>query len=662
MLEQTLTQMLILLGVTVFIILLFQRLKIPASLGYLIVGVFLGAHTAGPVVSPEHVKLIAEFGIVFLLFTIGLSFSMAQIYASRHTILGLGTAQVVLTTVVVALILWFMGVPGIAAFVIGAVFAQSSTTIILKQLIEQGEDQTKHGRLGVTLSVFQDITAVPFVVVIPVLAVASTQDLGIDLGWAMLKALLAFGLVFILGRYFFKPFFHLVASTRSAELFTLTVLFVSLVAGWTTMSLGLSVAFGAFLAGMMLAETEFKHQVESTIRPFRDVLLGLFFVSIGMLVNPSILPDIWMQALLGAFALLSIKFLLVTAIVRISGMDLQVALRTGLLLAVGGEFGFALLAIGIESSVLEHTMSQIALTSVLFSMIIAPVLIRFNKEIAGWFKSRSNPENALPEVALEAQQPVDDSMQNHVLIFGYGRVGQMVGHLLEKELITYVALDMDAGRVREARLAGEPVYYGDSSELAVLENVGLAQARLLIVCHNDLPSTLRTLKYARQLRSDIPILVRTRDEEQVEELRSAGATEVIPETYEAGLIMGTHAMLALKMPLAKVALTLEDSRAGRYQMMRELFRSTEETNECVDLPQYLHSVVLTQGSSAIGQKLSQLNLQADNMQLSALVRKGERNPHPNPESVLELGDVLVLFGKTEAMRRTESRLTSCTVC
>lgn len=657
MLEQTLTQMLILLGVTVFIILLFQRLQIPASLGYLIVGVFLGAHTAGPVVSPEHVKLIAEFGIVFLLFTIGLSFSMAQIYASRHTILGLGTAQVVLTTVVVAVILWFMGVPGIVAFVIGAVFAQSSTTIILKQLIEQGEDQTKHGRLGVTLSVFQDITAVPFVVVIPVLAVASTQDLALDLGWAMLKALLAFGLVFILGRYLLRPIFHMVAATRSTELFTLTVLFVSLVAGWTTMSLGLSVAFGAFLAGMMLAETEFRHQVDSTIRPFRDVLLGLFFVSIGMLVDPSVLQEIWVQAIIGAVALLTIKFLLVTAIVRISGMDLQMALRTGLLLAVGGEFGFALLAIGIEASILEDRLAQIALSSVLFSMIIAPILIRYNKQIAGWFTPRNYATPELPDVITETQQPIEHQ-QDHVLICGYGRIGQVVGHILEDELISYVALDMDAGRVREARLAGEPVYYGDSSELAVLENVGLAQARLVVICHNDLSATMKTLKYARQIKSDIPILVRTRDETQVEELRRAGATEVIPETFEAGLMLGSHAMLALNVPLAKVALTLQNNRVDRYQMMREMFRSTVEINEYIDMPQYLHSVVLTEGSSAIGQRIADLNLEVDNIQLNALVRHGERDLKPDRNSVLQLGDVLVLFGEDDAMRQTESRLTS----
>ncbi|WP_029934631.1 cation:proton antiporter [Thiomicrospira pelophila] len=655
MLEQALTQVLLLLAVTVFIILLFQRLQIPASLAYLAVGILLGEHTAGPVVSEEYVRLIAQFGIVFLLFTIGLSFSMAQIYASRHTILGLGTAQVVLTTAVVALILWFMGVPSVAAFVIGAIFAQSSTTIISKQLVEQGEDQTRHGRLGVTLSVFQDITAVPFVVIIPVLAVASTQALAMDLGWAMFKAVLAFLIVFVLGRYLLKPFFHMVAQRGSAELFTLTVLLVSLVAAWTTMSLGLSMAFGAFLAGMMLAETEFRHQVESTIRPFRDVLLGLFFVSIGMLVNPSILPDIWVEALLGALALLTVKLLLVTAIVKLSGVDFATALRTGLLLAVGGEFGFALLAIGIENSILEERMSQVVLTAVLFSMILAPFLIRYNQRIASWFKPKAD-QGVSTDLTIEQTPP--DNQNSHVIIAGYGRIGQIVGHMLEKESVPYVALDMDSGRVKEARLGGEPVYYGDSSDIAVLESVGLMRAKLVLICHDDLPSTLKTLKLVRQTSPKIPILVRTRDEMHVEELQKAGATEVIPETFEAGLMLGSHAMLALKMPLAKVARTLQDNRVSRYQMMRELFRSTVEINDCRNLPEFLHSVVLTEGSSAIGQTLSELKLEQDDLVLNALVRSGERNLTPDPETQLERDDVLVLFGANENLRRVESRLTN----
>ncbi|MDX5433964.1 MAG: cation:proton antiporter, partial [Halomonas sp.] len=322
MLEQTLVQMRLLLGGTVFVVLVFQRMRIPPSLAYLLVGVMLGSHTAGPVVAGQGIRVIAEFGIVFLLFTIGLSFSLPQIYALRHTILGLGTAQVSLTTAIVGLIAWLSGLPASAAFVVGAVFAQSSTTIISKQLMEQGENQTRHGRLGTTMSVFQDITAVPFVVVIPVLGVAAMQEVAGALGMALLKAGLAFGIVLLSGRYLLKPLFHLVAERRSAELFTLTVLFVSLVAAWTTQSLGLSMAFGAFLAGMVLGDTEFRHQVEATIRPFRDVLLGLFFVSIGMLIEPAALPGIWLEALLGTLLLLGSKVLLVTGIVRYSGVDL----------------------------------------------------------------------------------------------------------------------------------------------------------------------------------------------------------------------------------------------------------------------------------------------------------------------------------------------------
>lgn len=662
MLEQTLVQLLLLLGVTVFIILSFQRLGIPPSLGYLLVGVLLGSHTAGPVISNDLIKVVAEFGIVFLLFTIGLSFSMAQIYASRHTILGLGTAQVVLTTLVIGVMAWMLGVPAVAAFVIGAVFAQSSTTIISKQLVEQGEDQTRHGRLGVTLSVFQDITAVPFIIVIPVLAIIATaaDEVAGTLGLALLKALLAFVIVYVFGRYLLRPLFHLVAERRSAELFTLTVLFVSLVAAWTTMSLGLSMAFGAFLAGMMLAETEFKHQVDSTIRPFRDVLLGLFFISIGMLIDPAIIPNIWLEALLGTLALLLIKILIVTLIVRLTGADLSTAIRTGLMLAVGGEFGFALLAIALEASVIDPYWAQIALTSVLFSMILAPFLIRYNQQIASWF-SRQKTVTVSDEISK--QVPEDHAtLQNHVVICGYGRIGQVVARMLENESINYVAMDMESSRVKEARLAGQPVYYGDSSEPSVLEAIGIAKARLLIVSHDDLPAALKTLKYARHLNPLLPILVRTRDESRVDELRDAGATEVIPETLEAGLMIGSNALLALKTPMAKVARTIQQQRVNRYPMMRELFLSSVEINDSETTPELLHSVVLTEGSSAIGQHIGDLALSAYKVALTALVRDGKRELTPTQETELQLNDVLVLFGKPEDLRQFESSLTNCATC
>ncbi|MCG6657295.1 sodium:proton exchanger [Halomonas campisalis] len=655
MLEQALVQMLLLLGATVAVVLVFQRLKIPPSLGYLLVGVMLGAHTAGPVVADDNIRVIAEFGIVFLLFTIGLSFSLPQIYALRHTILGLGTAQVALTTAAVGGLAWWLGLPGPAAFMVGAVFAQSSTTIITKQLMEQGESQTRHGRLGTTMSVFQDITAVPFVVVIPVLGVAAAQEVAGALGLALAKALLAFVVVLVSGRLLLRPLFHLVAERRSAELFTLTVLFVSLVSAWTTKTLGLSMAFGAFLAGMVLGDTEFRHQVESTIRPFRDVLLGLFFVSIGMLVEPALIPEIWREALVGAAALLGIKLVLVTLIVRLSGVELQTAFRTGLLLSVGGEFGFALLAIGLEGGVIDSHPAQVVLTSVLFSMILAPFLIRYNQPLAAWLFGRVKRK---PVETAPVPHGLEE--QGHVVICGFGRTGQTVARFLESEGVAYVALDMDPSIVREARLAGQPVYFGDSADPAMLENVGIERARLLIVSHDDRPAALKTLRHAVQLQPGIPAVVRTRDEGSVAELSAAGASEVIPETLEASMILTSHALQALGVPLHRVTRHLQEQRTSHYQMLRELFRGSLDNIQDprpAGEQERLHSVVLSEGSPAIGQNLAQLDTERDQVSVTALVRDDHRHRYPEESTQVLADDVLVLLGTQDNLEAVERRLT-----
>lgn len=655
MLEQTLVQTLLLLGVTVFIVLLFQRLRIPPSLAYLLVGVILGSHTAGPALEETHIRVIAEFGIVFLLFTIGLSFSLPQIYALRHTILGLGTAQVALTTAAITLLAWWMGLPLAAAFVVGAVFTQSSTTIISKQLMEQGEGQTRHGRLGTTMSVFQDITAVPFVVVIPVLGAAAASEVAGALGFALLKALAAFFIVLVSGRYVLKPLFHIVAERRSAELFTLTVLFVSLIAAWTTNTLGLSMAFGAFLAGMVLGETEFRHQIETTIRPFRDVLLGLFFISIGMLVEPALLPDIWQAALVGAFALLAIKMLIVTLIVRFSGVDMQTAFRTGIILAVGGEFGFALLSIGLDGNIINTQAAQIVLTSVLFSMIAAPFLIRYNQPLAAWlFKGRGQRQTH------DATRPDAEShYQHHVIICGYGRTGQVISRFLENEAIPYVAVDMDPTIVREARLAGHPVFYGDASDAVTLESIGLDQATLVIIGHDDRTAALRTLQHISHVTSELPVVVRTHDESGSEELRKAGATEVIPETLESGMVMAMHSLLALNVPMWRVTQRLQEQRIRRYPMLKELFRGSLERLNVDDeeLVERLHSVLIAEGNPCLGKTFSDYDFEALEITVTALVRNGERIRYPATDTTLFSGDVVVLLGVPEALEKAERLLT-----
>lgn len=653
MIDEFFPQSLLLLGTAVVVVVGFHRLHIPSSLGYLLVGVLLGSYTPGPVIEAQPIRALAEFGLVFLLFTIGLNFSMPQIHALRHQLLGLGTGQILLTTIAVGVVAWLMGLPVAAAFVVGAVFAQSSTTIISKQLTEQGEEHSRHGRLGIAMSVFQDVTAIPFVVVIPVLATATTgvAALAGSLGLAFAKAALAFGLVFLVGRWVLRPLFYLVAEQHSAEAFTLTVLFVSLVAAWTTSSLGLSMAFGAFLAGMMLGETEFRHQVESTIRPFRDVLLGLFFVGIGMLFDLSAIPQIWDWALAGATILLLIKTVLVAQMVRVAGNDPLTAWRTGWLLAVGGEFGFALLAIALDAGVIERQVGQIVLTSVLFSMIVAPFLIRYNHALARGCAPRPalQGKDAVPQVSIET---VGD-LRDHVIICGYGRIGQSVAHFLEEERIPYVALDLDPSRVKEAHMAGDRVFYGDAGERDLLEAVGVRTARLVVIGHADVASAHKVLHHLRTLRPDLSVMVRTRDESHVDELRAAGAAEVVPETLEAGLMIAAHALVLLDVPISRVVRRMREQRNGRYHLLREFFLgdSTLAYTQQEHDADRLRPVVLPPDSPAVGRALNEVDLHG--VAIAALVRGGHRQLTPSLETRLEAGDVVVLFGSPDDLQRGE---------
>lgn len=654
MIENILTQLLILLGATVTVVLLFQKLRIPPSLAYLAVGVALGANTAGPVVSEHYIRIIAEYGIVFLLFTIGLSYSVSQIYALRHTILSLGTAQVVLTTIVVGAAAWLMGVPAAPAFVIGAVFAQSSSTIIIRQLSDQNEAQSRHGRLGITLSVFQDITAVPFIVIIPVLGVAAAHQITGELGLALVKAGIALVLVLIVGRYLLKPLFHLVAERRSAELFTLTVLFVSLLAAWTTEALGLSMAFGAFLAGMILADTEFKHQVDATIRPFRDVLVGLFFVSVGMLFNPAVLFEIWPEALAGASFLIIIKLIIVTAITRLSGIDLPTAFRTGIVLSVGGEFGFALLSIGIESGTIGGVMAQTVLMSVLISMLISPFLMYHGDYLSNrFFGPKAKAQAAEPGVS---EQP--SALENHVIICGYGRTGQVVGAFLEKEGIPYVGLELDPSIVQEARLAGHTVYCADGANREVLENAGLTNAAILIITHNDFGSAMQTLRIVKADKPSLKTIVRTHNDRFEQELRDSGATEVIPETLETGLVIASHLLLALKVPGRKVAHYLADQRRHRYPMLKEIFRSDVDTllDDNPDA-EILHAIRVFDGDPGANKTIEELIAPYNRLTVSALVRDNNRIRSPEPNVRLVADDVLVVLGPQSEIDELQLELT-----
>jgi CPA2 family monovalent cation:H+ antiporter-2 len=641
-------EILVLLAVAVAAVSLLQRFRLPSSLGYLVVGALIGPHALGWISDAEHNRVLAQFGIVFLLFTIGLNYSLPQILAMRNVLLGLGTGQVALTTAAVAAIAWAAGLSGAGAFVVGAVYAQSSTTIIARQLAEQGEEQTRHARLGVGISVFQDVTAVPFIIIVPVLAAAGTEPFAGPLALALAKGVLAFAIIVVAGRWVLRPLLQAVAERRSPELLTLTVLLVVLAAAWTTSALGLSLALGAFLAGMMLGETPFRLQLETTMRPFRDVLLGLFFVTIGMLVDVRVLPAIWHWVALNAVAMLILKAALVFGITRIAGIDARAAVRTGLLVAVGGEFGFALLALALDSDIVSPLQAQTVLNSVLLSMILAPFLIRYNGELARLLVPRApRASDAGPRIS----PPPDASrLREHVIICGYGRIGQNVGRFLAAEGKPYVALDLDAALVREAHGAGEPVYFGDASEREMLEAVGIDAARLLVVSHEDIGAARKILAHARSLNQSLPIMVRTRDETHVEELGRLGATEVVAETLEAGMMIASHALLLVGVPASRVMRRMREAQSDRYQLLREVFRGTLGGD---GERERLYTVELTPECRSIGRSLREIGIPGS---ATALIRGGVRNENPDPGAPLQAGDVVVLYGEPQEVAQAERKL------
>lgn len=650
-----LDSIIVLLIFAVVTVALFRRFHLPAIFAYLITGALVGPHGIGWVSDTEDTRFLAEFGVVFLLFTVGLEFSVAQLLAMRREVLGLGGSQVVITTALSGLCVWGFGLTVEAAFVVGGLLAMSSTAIVIKQLTEQLELNSRHGRLSVAILLFQDIAVVPFLIIIPALSADAPNSLASELLWALAKGAVASGLMLGAGHWLLRPLFRKIASFHSAELFTLTVLLFSLAAAWLTSMAGLSLALGAFLAGMMMGETEYRHQVESDIRPFRDVLLGLFFITVGMLLDITVLAQYWPWVLALVALLTLAKTALIFVLARVFAAESGVALRTGVTLAQTGEFGFALLALALSAELLEHTQSQILLAIMIISMGLSPFLIRYN----GWFaktfcatsylKNRSEQSNEIFEGSHE--------LSNHVIICGYGRIGQNIGRFLEKEKLPYIALDLDPYRVQEAHEAGDPVFYADSTHGSILEAAGLARARILVVSLDDTQSALKIIPQARNMRPEMPILVRTRDESNLDALQASGATEVVPETFEASLMLVAHLLFLLNIPVARIIQHMEKVRSQRYQLLREIFPGHETVAGKPDPnKEILHALTLPLDAYAVGKTPAELSLDELNVILTAIKRGDNRSAKPRSDMLLQTDDVLILYGTAEALEHAENHL------
>jgi monovalent cation:H+ antiporter-2, CPA2 family len=653
---QPLSQVLILLAAAVLLVTLARRLGLPTTVPYLLVGLALGPHALAVVDSTATTGLLAQLGVVFLLFTLGLEFALPRLIAMRHEVFGLGSAQVAATAAVFAVLARLGGIPWPAAVVVGGTLAMSSTAILLHQLTERAELNRTHGRLAFSMLLFQDLAFVPFLALASALT-AGTGGFDLRTSFeAVAGGVLAVAAVLAAGRWLLRPLFHEMAHSRLRELFTLAVLLVVLAASWVSSLARLSPGLGAFLAGMMLAETEYRHQIESVIRPFRDILLGLFFISVGMLLDVHLLAGELGAVVYWLAAIVILKAAIAALVARPFTGSRFKALRTGIVISIGGEFGVALGTIALATGLIPQNFGQPLLVAIVLSMVLSPLILNNNKRIARVLLRESGP----PRTAFERESAATGEIgkRDHVILCGFGRVGQNVARVLESQGFEYIALDLDPTRIAAARQAGDPVIYGDSADEQILAKAGIDAATVVVISFSDPATSVGILRSVRRLRPDLPVLVRTQDDGRIKELQEAGATDVVPETFEASLMLVSHVLILLHVPLSRVVRTMGDIRSHRYSVLRNIIRrgDARPLDESHEYREEIKSVVVPPGAWAVGRTLRDVRSRGVGVTFTGIRRQGILGREPAGDTVLRDGDVVVLYGQPEELERAESVL------
>ena len=651
----SLTSVLLLLTSSVLAVAFFRALRLPAMLAYFFVGVLIGPYAFNLLPSTESGRHVAEFGIVFLMFSIGLEFSLSKLHSMRKTLFGLGGAQVLITLGVIMLVGWMSGLSLVTAFVVGGALTMSSTAIVSKMLMERVDLNSRHGRLSIGILLFQDLAVIPILVLIPALG-AHADNMGTILVMSLLKTVILLFILFKFGKGIINFWFSLVAKQRSRELFVMNVLMVTLLLATVTKVAGLSYALGAFIAGMLISETRYRYQVESDIASFRDILLGLFFISVGMLLDLTQLANHIGLVLLLLVGFVLFKALVIATLSRLFGYETGVGIRTGMVLAQAGEFSFVILALGLEQNLIGGDELQIILAASLLSMVAAPFIIQYNGRLARKLvKSYTrNSSQVVDEIDSVAK-----NLKDHVIICGYGRSGQYLGRFLKEENIPFIALDIDPTRVHDAAAAGQHVMYGDAGRRIVLEAAGGARAKALIVSYSDMRASMKVLHVAQEGYPNLPVIVRTYDDADIETFRDAGATEVVPEVLEGSLMLASHALVLLGVPLNRVIKRIRRFREERYKMFQGYFHGlTDVSTEITEAHQVrLHSTELIAEAFTVGMRLDEIDFDSFNVELQHIRRPNMlEDILPRADIELAEGDILVLLGSPADLSSTEKFL------
>jgi len=554
--SEILYDVLIFLVAAVLVVPAFQRLRTSPVLGYLAAGMVIGPHGLAVIRDSESAHTLAEFGVVFLLFMIGLELSVERLRSLGRYVFGLGALQVTVTGFLIGGVAWALGASGEAAIIIGGGLALSSTAFVLQLLIERGERAASFGMISFAVLLFQDLAIVPLLMLVTLLGEGEGSFMT-AMGFAVVKAAVVLILVVGVGRLILRPVYRIIAETRSSELFVVTTLLVVLGTGWLVSLVGISMVLGAFLAGLLLSETEYRHQVEADIRPFRGILLGLFFITVGMSIDITLIQSELAQIALIVVGLMAGKSIVTAALCRGFGLPLGVSVRVGLLLSQGGEFGFILFLTAGAMGLLTPETTQILLASVTLTMVATPVMAYLGSRFSSFMARRE-------EVSVAGVGELTEDLHDHVLIAGFGRVGQAVAKILSAGGIPYVALDLDAARVAACRAKGIPVFFGDSSQIEILSSAGASRARGAVVTIDQPATADRIVASLHQFSPELPIFVRARDMLHGRRLEMAGATQAVPETTEASLQLGAIAMTSMGVSSDDVMGIMQELRNDNY--------------------------------------------------------------------------------------------------
>lgn len=643
-------EILAILSSAVLIVWLFRRLKLPAILAYLVAGMLVGEHGLNLAHDQVDYDHFAELGIVFLLFTLGLEFSLPRLMAMRNLVVAVGSLQVGISLFIFIVASMFFGLSFESAFVVGSILALSSTAIVIRQLSETGAMKRKSGQLSVAILLFQDVAVVPLLIIIPMLAADTDTSMALALFFAIFKGVVVVILLFVIGKWLLPKVFNIIASVRTDELFVLTTLLVTLLASALTQWFGLSMALGAFLAGMMLGESEYKHQLEADIRPYRDILLGLFFITVGMKLDVGLLLSSPLNLLALMVSFMLVKIMVIKILASRAGESSKVGWASGLMLAQMGEFGFVIIALANKVNLLPIDVSSMLLGAGVISMAITPYMVDRAQSWSIFLSQEKSPQtNDLGEL------PENKNLKDHVIICGFGRVGQTVSRFLKQESIDFVVIDIDPLRTRKAREAGENILFGSSRQTELLKAAHLSQAKLVVIAFGADKQSLEVIQKVRSLSPDVPILVRTRNDDQLDMLHAAGANEVVPESLEGSLMLVSQVLSLTGVPFSRIMRRVQAERKNHYNHLHGFFQGehTDMSPEGIDRIEFAHAILINDDSFGCGKSIESLALDKKWVNVVALKRGDTETESPDETILLQAQDTLIVRGKPIRVERAE---------